>query len=155
MSFCGSFLATQSALYVNAQLSSLALYKTLQPEYEYAQYILSVICFSNRRLISCCRFRCGCHGLHVDTGRFDSQKLPREDRACHVCRSSYVEDEHHSLFDCPEYAHIRDTFAALSQGCPHTVAFFINSNNLTVVGRYLRSCFSHTIREFVLDANNF
>ena len=56
--------ATQSALYINDQLSSLALYKTWQPEYEYAQYLSSVNCFSSRirRLIS--RSRCGCHGLH-------------------------------------------------------------------------------------------
>ena len=119
--------ATQSALYDNGQLSSLALYKTLQPEYEYAQYLSSVICFSSRRLIS--RFRCGCHGLHVDTGRFDSQKLPREDRVCHVCRSSSVEDEHHFLFDSPVYARIRDTFTALFQECSHTVASCINSNS--------------------------
>ena len=123
------------------------LSKTLQPEYEYAQYLSSVICFSSRRLIS--RFRCGCHGLHVDTGRFDSQKLPREDRVCHVCQSSSVEDEHHFLFDCSVYAHIRDTFADLFQGCPHTVASFINNNNPTVLGRYLRNCFSH--RQFVLE----
>ena len=38
---------TKSALYDNVELRSLALYKTLQPKYEYAQYLSSVICFSS------------------------------------------------------------------------------------------------------------
>ena len=166
--------AIQSALYTNDQLSSLALYKTLQPDYEYAQYLSSVICFSSRRLVS--RFRCGCHGLHVDTvcastcylpygckpcerdncaclheylSRFSSQKLPREDRVCYVCRSSSVEDEHHFLFDCPVYAHIRDAFATLFQEGPHKVASLIDSSNPTLLGRYLSNCFAH--RQFVLE----
>ena len=57
------------------------------------------------------------------------------------------------------YAHIRDTIAALIQGYPHAVASFINSNNPTVVARYLRTCFSHrqTVvyvarRHFFLDS---
>ena len=61
------------------------------------------------RLIS--RFRCGCHGLHVDTGRFgkDSGHRSREDRVCLVCMSGSVEDEHLFLFDCPAcaYSHIQ------------------------------------------------
>ena len=140
------------------QLSSLTLYNPLQPECELVfTRVCTVFIFrhllreriSSRRLSS--RFRCGCHGLHVDTGRLGSQKLPREDRVCHACQSSSVEDEHHFLFDCPVYAHTRDTFATLFQGCSHTVAFFIYNNNRTVVGRYLRirTCFSH--RQFVLE----
>ena len=69
--------ATHSALYDNDQLSSLALEKNLQPEYKYAQHVSFVTCFSSRRLIS--RFRCGCHELDVDTRRFRSQQLARED----------------------------------------------------------------------------
>ena len=49
--------------------SSLALFETLQPEYVYAQYLSEVNCFPNRRLLS--RFRSGCHGLRVDTGRWE------------------------------------------------------------------------------------
>ena len=95
-------------------------------------------------------------GLQVDTGRFHSQKLVSEDRVCHVCRSSSVtsvtstvEDEHHFLFECPAYTHITVVFAALFQVCPHTISSLINSNNPTVMGRYLRTCFSH--RQFVLE----
>ena len=51
----------------NSTSSSIVVYRTLQPEYRYAEYLSSVRCFSDRRLLS--RFRCGCHGLHIDTGQ--------------------------------------------------------------------------------------
>ena len=69
----------------NSTSSSIVVYRTLQPEHRYAEYLSSVRCFSNRRLLS--RFRCGCHGLHVDTGRWVDTK--REDRLCQVCHSSW------------------------------------------------------------------
>ena len=47
--------------------SSLLLYRTLQPEYQYAHYLSEVKCFSNMRLLS--RFRSGCHGLTQVDGR--------------------------------------------------------------------------------------
>ena len=50
--------------------SSLLWYRTLQPEYKYADYLSAVRCYSNRRLLS--NFRSGCHGLHVDTGRWEN-----------------------------------------------------------------------------------
>ena len=78
--------------------SSLLLYRTLQPEYQYAHYLSEVKCFSNRRLLS--RFRTGCHGLRVDTGRWENNvHLDRKDRLCLVCSSAQqVEDEHHFLY---------------------------------------------------------
>jgi len=55
------------------------LYRTTQPEYKSAEYPSVVKCASNRRLIS--RFRTGCHGLRVDTGRWaDGVHLDRTDR---------------------------------------------------------------------------
>ncbi len=50
-----------------SSLSSVARYQPLQPEYFLAPYLSAVKGFKSRKLIS--RFRCGCHGLHVDTGR--------------------------------------------------------------------------------------
>ena len=86
-----------------AIFSYVQKYRSLQPEYRHAHYLSVVQSFPNRRLIN--RFRCGCHGLHVDTGRFVN--TPRDDRVCEVCKSGCVENEHHFLFDCPAYAHIR------------------------------------------------
>ncbi len=97
--------------------SSLQLYRTVykadHPEYQYSDYLSTVRCYPHRRLIS--RFRCGCHGLHVDTGRFGkhSEHCSREDRVCLVCMSGSVEDEHHFLFDCPAYIHIRQQYSHL------------------------------------------
>ena len=79
----------------------------MQPEYRSAEYLSVVKCASNRRPIS--RFKTGCHGLRVDTGRWaDGGHLDRTDRLCLVCKSlDYVEDEQHFVFDCPAYSHIR------------------------------------------------
>ena len=96
----------------NSTTSSLIAYGTLQPEYRSADYLSSVRCFSNRRLLS--RFRCGCHGLHVDTGRWVNIK--REDRLCQTCYSSKdVEVEQHFLFSCPAYNDVRQNYASLLQ----------------------------------------
>ncbi len=63
------------------ELGSLVLYRSFQPEYQYAEYLSTVKCFSNRKLLS--RFKCGCHALHVDTGRWAGTE--RKDRLCQVC----------------------------------------------------------------------
>ncbi len=76
-------------------LSSIARYQPLQPEYFLAPYLSAVQGFKSRKFIS--RFRCGCHGLHVDTGRLLplAQQVPREQRHCIFCTSGSAEDEHH------------------------------------------------------------
>lgn len=73
--YLSSFLSDESH-------SSLSLYGCLQPDYKYAPYLSAVQSFGLRRLIS--RFRCGCHGLRIDTGRFGTDRLPKEDRVCAV-----------------------------------------------------------------------
>ena len=71
----------------NDSHSNFLLYRTLQPEYQYARYLSEVKCFSNRRLLSRCRS--GCHELRVHTGRWeDSVHRDRKDRLFLVCRSS-------------------------------------------------------------------
>ena len=50
--------------------SSLGLSRTLQPAYVDAQYLSEHKVFPNRRPLS--RFRSGCHGLHVDIGRWEN-----------------------------------------------------------------------------------
>ena len=117
--------------------SSLVLYKNLQPEYQYANYLSEVKCFSNRR------FRCGCHGLRVDTGRWeDNVHLDRKDRLCLLCTSAQqVEDEHHFLFDCPMYSYIRASHASVFQrAC--SVSDFFATCEANACGGFIRSCFS-------------
>ena len=132
---------------------SLKLYVTLHDEYSYAAYLSAMKCWSNRRLLS--RFRSGCHGMCVDTGRWEGNVyLDQGDRLCLVCNSSQaVEDEQHSLFDCPAYAPVRVQSADLSQhldGC--LVADFLSkfANLLFKLNQMLmfiiRNCFPTRIR---------
>ena len=74
--------------FADVQHSSLMLYRTMQPEYKSAEYLSVVKCASIRRLVS--RFRTGCHGLRVDTGRWaDGVHLDRTDRLCQ-CASHWI-----------------------------------------------------------------
>ena len=131
------------ATFLASDLKSVALYRTFHPAHAYAQYLSIVRCLSNRRLIS--RFRSGCHGLHVDTGRFakNGHRVEKEDRVCHVCHSTAIEDEQHFLLDCPAYSHLRAEHAELFQASPCTVASVINTSNPNLLGRHLRPCHSH------------
>ena len=75
------------------EIKHLLDHRTTQLEYKFAEYLSVVKRVSNRRLIS--RFRTGCHGLRVDTGRWaDGVHLDRTDRLCLVCK----------LLDCVEVA---------------------------------------------------
>ena len=113
----------------------------MQPEYKSAEYLSVVKCVSNRRLIS--RFRTGCHGLRVDTGRWaDSVHLDRTDRLCLVCKSlDFVEDEQQTVFDCPAYSHIRSQHMDLLQHCC-TIAEFLSLCEPNACGDFLRECFA-------------
>ena len=104
-----------------SSLSSVARYQPLQPEYVLAPYLSIVKGFKSRKLIS--SFRCGCHGLHVDTGRLLplTQQVPREQLHCVFCASGLAEDEHHFVFDCPAYCaqiSFLKTFSKHSQNIP-------------------------------------
>ena len=101
------------------------VYKADHSDYRYSDYLSTVRCYPHKRLIS--RFRCGCHGLHVDTGRFGkySEHCSREDRVCLVCMSGSVEDEHHFLFDFPAYSHIRQQYSHLFHQASPSVATFL------------------------------
>ena len=62
--------------------------------YALAPYLSALKNFRSRRLVS--RFRCGCHGPHVDTGQFKpfEQRVDRELRFCSVCATDIAEAEH-------------------------------------------------------------
>ena len=136
----------------DTERSSLQLYrnvyKATHSDYSYSDYLSKVKCYPHRRLIS--RFRCGCHGLHVDTGRFGKgmEQLTREKRVCHACLSDSVEDEHHFLFDCSAYSQIRAEYNHLFQHPSPTVASFLATEQPNVLGSYLKTCFAH--RQLVL-----
>lgn len=123
------------------ELTSVLRYREMQPEYEQASLLSRVKTFRSRRLTAC--FRCGCHGLHVDVGRYKAQKVRREERHSLMCNHGVVEDEHHFLFDCPAYDPIRARFDAIFWPVPTMFSFFALHDPL-VVGRFLRDCFQHS-----------
>ena len=126
-----------------AQISSVARYQPLQPEYVLAPYLSAVKGFKSRKLIS--RFRCGCHGLHIETGRLLplAQQVPREQRHCIFCASGSAEDEHHFVFDCPAYCAIRNKFTNMFWGPAPTLSSFFTLHDPKVIARFLRECFEH------------
>ena len=56
--------------------------------------------------------------------------------------SSSVENEHHFLFDCPAYNHIRQQYSHLFHQASLSVATFLATNQPNVVGSYLKTCFA-------------
>ena len=124
--------------------SSLQKYRVLNPEHQIADYLCRVSCYMNRRLIS--RFRCQCHGLQVDNGRFE--QISRDDRLCQVCHNKVVEDEQHFLFDCPAYSHIRVRHMSLFAHGNASVATFVSTSQHSLLGEYLRKC--HFQRRYIM-----
>jgi len=103
-------------------LSSVARYQPLQLGYVLAPYLSAVKGFKSQKLIS--RFRCGCHGLHVHTGRLLplAQQVRREQRHCVFCASGSAEDEHYFVFDCPANCAIRNKFINIFWGPAPTLS---------------------------------
>ena len=56
------------------------------------------------------KLRTSNHSLYVETGRYTSPKLPREERICKYCDKNEVEDEIHLIHFCGLYLNLRDTF---------------------------------------------
>ena len=54
---------------------------------------------------SMAQFRLGCHPLRVERGRFT--RLPYEQRVCLRCTNGSVDNEHHMLFECTSFNHLR------------------------------------------------
>ena len=58
--------------------------------------------------------------------------------------SGSVEDEHHFLFDCPAYNHVRQQYNHLfhSASASPSVAACLVTDPPNVVGSYLKTCFA-------------
>ena len=118
-------------------------------DYVLAPYLSALENFRNRRLVS--KFRCGCHGLHVDTGQFKpvGQRVDREQRFCHACATDTAENEHHFVFDCPEYCSIRDKSTAIFWGPAPTLYSFFTLHDHRVIAKFLHECFA--LRSMLLE----
>ena len=107
--------------------------------YVLAPYVSALKNFRNRRFVS--RFRCGCHGLHVDTGQFKpvGESIDQEQGFCPVCPSDTPEDKHHFVFDCPAYCSIRDRFAANFWGPAPILSSFFTLHDHRVIAKFLHT----------------
>jgi hypothetical protein len=65
---------------------------------------------SVKKKISIAKIRTNSHEFYSDTGRWSILKTPWNERVCHLCDTTKVEDEKHFLLDCPVYTHIRYHF---------------------------------------------
>lgn len=57
------------------------------------------------------RWRLSCHKLYIETGRYKTPKIPREERLCLNC--DILEDENHSIFQCKAHRTIRKKYENL------------------------------------------
>ena len=64
------------------------------------------MCKSNRSALA--RFRCGVAPIRIETGRYERNYPPVEERTCFNC-IQLVEDEFHVLMCCPLYADERSS----------------------------------------------
>ena len=60
------------------------------------------------------RFRVGCSGLPIDTGRHARpHPTTRAQNLCVKCASQFVGDEYHLVFECPALAPLRGQYSPL------------------------------------------
>jgi len=81
------------------------------------------------------RFRAGCSGLPIDTGR--RLKVPRAQRVCVHCQSAAVCDELHLVFECPVLQPLREEFSALFTPSTRTMVDFMWQKDSTSVALFV------------------
>ena len=82
------------------------------------------------------RWRMSCIDLAIETGRYDGK--PREERLCMFC--DVIEDEHHAIFNCKAYNHIRDDYRTMLEDHP-SIQHILNPKSeetATQVGMFLK-----------------
>ena len=106
------------------------------------------------------RFRLSCHKLHIELGRHRNPPTPWEARTCTRCSAAHlstlscaVDDEHHMIFECEKFTHLRNEAAVFVPGMqrfvpgPRTalhraqgsVRHFMDSNPHTVL-HFISGC---------------
>ena len=69
----------------------------------------------HRQIRKLARFRLSCHKLHVELGRRHNPPTPWQARTCNRCSAAHlstlsctVDDEHHMIFECEKFTHLRN-----------------------------------------------
>jgi len=56
------------------------------------------------------RFRISSHSLRIQTGRYEKNKIARNERYCMYCGSRDIEDTYHFTCICPCYSTLRSRY---------------------------------------------
>ncbi len=87
------------------------------------------------------RFRSGCSGLPIDTGRHRRPfPIPRAQRFCAKCASQSVGDEFHVIFECPALAALRVQFSALFTPDTQSMLGFMWQKDTCAVAVFVARC---------------
>ena len=84
------------------------------------------------------RWRLSSHPLYIETGRYKTPIVPRENRLCMVC--NVVEDEYHALFTCTAHCFIRLRFQEICSKYTTVVKMFnpATEEDITTIAKYIR-----------------
>ena len=81
------------------------------------------------------RFRSGCSGLPIDTGRVT--RIPRAARVCLACLSGSLCDEQHLVFECPALASLRHQYTCLFRPGTVTMQTFLWQKDIVLVAKFV------------------
>lgn len=85
----------------------LTLYTNLKDTFLYEPY-LDILPSNLRLFIS--KIRMSSHSLRIQTGRYGTNRVARNERYCTYCNTQDLEDEYHFILICPCYNNIRKKY---------------------------------------------
>ena len=109
---------------------------------------------SRRRMQRFLRFRLGCHGLPIATGRLaGASHVGRADRVCLACNSGGVGDEKHMIFECTALAPLRQLCTERNDSCTrHSDPNTLQGGNMLNFAVVHLGRFKRRLQPRVLDA---
>ena len=123
----------------------LELYNNVKVSFGYEQY-LDFVPFDLRTYIT--KIRLSAHSLHIQTGRYTRNRLPRNERYCLFCRNSDIEDEFHFIIKCPCYSALRSKYIKIHYYIRPSMLKFIemlqtdDKKIILNLSKYLKSAFA-------------
>lgn len=85
--------------------SVLILYKAVKERFEYESYLDVFSNIKLRQFVT--KIRLSSHNLHIETGRYGRNRLPRHERMCQICDENEIENEFHFMLKCSKYSQLR------------------------------------------------
>ena len=110
-------MGRKSKKYVSKQWSSdlrenkvISLYKEIKPDFEYEHYLDLIRLKSDRKVIV--QIRLSAHDLHIQTGRYGTGRVEKNQRLCNICNNGDIEDEFHFIITCIVFKVIRKIYVS-------------------------------------------